>query len=285
MRRLVLALAVSLGLTSAGSLTALGDVSGTQVILSCSDGHSVVLFADTATLASLTADVAAINASGSALACSVDPQALDPSAQAAEWTVYDYNPSGRGIRPRSSPNSMPATTNNGTTSFQFIPGIFTALLVTKSPAYTGDQSQKTLSDAVTWSGTGGFSEQNGGGCTPDQQYVRFYFESPSASGPSTGSPPAGFYTQFWWSNPMRVDLAGDAGTGTMSAPLAFPAAAHQWSDWNGTFNDFSPALTEAFVEATQKVQMMGVSYGGGCFFENGLTTGTGGTFSSTFGAA
>jgi hypothetical protein len=214
--------------------------------------------------------------------CLMPATAVAALGDSPGWTVFDYNSSGRAISPRTSPNSMPAALTGATVSFQFFSGTYTALLVTSDASATGDLSQKTLSDTVTWSGTGAFAEQNGGGCTPDRQSVRFYFEAPSASGPSIGTPPAGFYTQFWWSNPQSVVLSGDAGTGTVTAPLAWPAAANQWSDWNGKSNTDSPAVTEAFVEASQKVQTIGLSFGGGCFFENGVTTANGGTFTSTF---
>jgi len=40
---------------------------------------------------------------------------------------------------------------------------------------------------------------------------------------------------------------------------------------------------EAFLVAIQNVQTVGLSFGGGCFFENGVTTSDGsGTFNSTF---
>ncbi|HLB18465.1 MAG TPA: hypothetical protein VK613_04970, partial [Gaiellaceae bacterium] len=160
----------------------------------------MVLGVDPTTLSGLTAEVQAINASGTGLSCTVNTTTTDPSAGSPKWTVYDYNPSGQAIAPRNSPNSMPATTTGSTTTFNFIPGKFTALLTTTDPSLTGDLSSKTLTDIVTWSGTGSFSDQNGDGCaTPPN--VRFYFASPSASGPSTGTPPAGFYTHFWWSNP------------------------------------------------------------------------------------
>src|ERR1041385_8381440 len=52
-----------------------------QVILSCTDGHSVVLSVDAATLTSLAADVDAINASGTGVSCTLDSTVLDPSSQ------------------------------------------------------------------------------------------------------------------------------------------------------------------------------------------------------------
>jgi hypothetical protein len=118
------------------------------------------------------------------------------------------------------------------------------------------------------------TQHNGGDCVSNvPAAVRFYFRSPSASGPSTGTPPAGFYTQFWWSNPVNLQLlTGNQPQITIMANMADP---NQWSDWNGQRGDSSPAVTEAFLEATHKVLEIGLSFGGECFFETGVTpTGT-----------
>ena len=184
-------------------------VNNTQVTLSCNDGHSVIFDVDQITLSSLLADVQAINASGTGTSCTLTMAAIDPSSETTKWTVYDYNPSNQAIAPRNSPNSMPATTTGTTTTFQFKPGIYTALLTTTDPSLTGDLSAKTLTDTISVSGdAASFMTQHGGGdCASNvPAAVRFFFRSPSASGPSTGTPPAGFYTQFWWSNPVNVQL-------------------------------------------------------------------------------
>jgi hypothetical protein len=176
---------------------------------------------------------------------------------------------------------MPATTSGDTTSFQFLPNIYTALLTTTDPSLTGDLSTKTLNVIVSVTGGAGtFQDQNNGGCTPDNKTVRFYFTSPKASG-TTGPGTKGFYTQFWWSNPMSVPLVSDPQAAmTISQPVN---AMHMWSDWNGKFNDDSPEVMAAFQVAIQNVQTVGLSFGGGCFFENGVTTSDGsGTFNSTF---
>jgi hypothetical protein len=234
MKRLVLALVASLGMTAATSLTVLGEPA-------------------------------------------------DPAGSASSiWTVYDYNSSGRALAPRKSPGSMPATTaSDGTTSFDFLPDTFTALLITTDSALTGDLSGKTLTDTVSVAGTaGGFQAQNGDGCAYPAN-VRFYFTAPSASGSSVGKPPAGFYTSFWWSNPANVPLlTGNQPSVSISAMMSDPS---EWSDWNGQPAS-NPAVTEAFVEATQHVQSVGLSFGGGCFFENGVATTDGNpeTFSSSF---
>lgn len=204
------------------------------------------------------------------------------SSASPSWTVYDYNASGRALAPRQSPGSMPATTaSDGTTSFDFLPNTFTALLTTTDGSLTGDLSGKTLTDLVSVSGSAaGFQAQNGDGCVYPAN-VRFYFTAPSASGSSVGKPPAGFYTRFWWSNPANVPLlAGNQPPVSISAMMNDPS---EWSDWNGQPAS-NPAVTEAFVEATQHAQIVGLSFGGGCFFENGVTTldGNPETFSSLF---
>jgi hypothetical protein len=259
-------MAATLGLT-AMPLGVAADLSSlAQVTLSCNDGHSAIVQVDETTLASLTADVQSINTSGTGLSCTL---ATDPSTESVEWTVYDYKPSGRAIAPRNSPDSMPSTTSGTTTVFNFKSNVYTALLTTTNSVLTGDQSRAKLNVTVSLSGPAiSFSSQNGDGC-PASANVRFYFRSPSASGPSTGTPPAGFYTQFWWSNPANVPLlAGNQPPSAISALMSDPG---EWSDWNGQNGASSPAVTEAFTKATQHVQAIGLSFGGGCFFENGVT--------------
>jgi len=246
-------------------------VNNTQVTLSCNDGHSVIFDVDQITLTTLLADVQAINASGTGTSCTLTMAAIDPSSETTKWTVYDYNPSNQAIAPRNSPNSMPATTTGATTTFQFKPGIYTALLTTKDPSLTGDLSTKALTDTISVSGDAAsfMTQHNGGDCGSNfPAAVRFYFRSPSASGPSTGTPPAGFYTQFWWSNPVNVQLlTGNQPPATIMANMFDP---NQWSDWNGQRGS-NPAVTEAFLEATHKVLEIGLSFGGECFFETGVT--------------
>jgi hypothetical protein len=176
---------------------------------------------------------------------------------------------------------MPATTNGDTTSFPFLPNVYTARLTTTDPSLTGDLTSKTLNLTVAVrGGSGTFQDQNNGGCNPDIKTVRFFITSPQASG-TTGTDTTGFYTQFWWSNPMSIPLVADPQAPmTISQPVNAPG---MWSDLNGSFNNSSPELMEAFLIAIQNVKTVGLSFGGGCFFENGVTTRDGsGTFNSTF---
>jgi hypothetical protein len=246
-------------------------VNNTQATLSCNDGHSVIFDVDQITLTSLLADVQAINASGTGTSCTLTMAAIDPSSETTKWTVYDYNPSNQAIAPRNSPNSMPATTTGTTTTFPFKPGIYTALLTTKDPSLTGDLSTKMLSDMISVNGDAAsfMTQHNGGDCVSNTPAaVRFYFRSPSASGPSTGTPPAGFYTQFWWSNPVNMQLL--TGSQPSQMIMASMSDVTQWSDWNGQ-PAINPAVTEAFIDATHKVLEIGLSFGGECFFETGVT--------------
>jgi hypothetical protein len=271
------AAAVAIALLPASVAADISPLETTQVILSCSDGHSVALWADPATLSSLTEDVQAINA-GVATSCALDTTAADPPATTAKWTVYDYNPSGQEIAPRNSPASMPATTTGDTTMFSFLSEHYTALLTTTDKSLTGDQSSTTLTDNIQLSGSATtFETQHGGGdCVGNQPAaVRFFFVSPAASGPSIGtSPPgtggttgAGFYTQFWWSHPVQPhDLISGNQSFTITANMGDPA---EWSDWNGQ-SGANPAVTPAFMTAISHVQEIGLSFGGECFFETGV---------------
>jgi len=200
---------------------------------------------------------------------------------AAPWTVYDYNPSGRELRPRVSLGSMPATTIGDTTSFPFLANVYTARLTTKDPSLTGDLTTKTLNLTVgVTGGSGTFQDQNNGGCNPDTKTVRFIITSPQASG-TTDTDTRGFYTQFWWSNPMSIPLVADPQAPmTITQPVNAPG---MWSDLNGSFNNSSSEAMDAFLIAMQNVKTVGLSFGGGCFFENGVTTSDGsGTFNGTF---
>jgi len=283
--RTTLWLAPTLGVGSAAVLLilflvanpSLGQTIGdTQVTLSCNDGHSVTLAVDSATLLQLTAEVQALTSDPTGLSCTLDPAATPPTS----WTVFDFNPSGQAIAPRVSAASVPATTTDGTVSFPFKPNTFTALLTTTDASLTGDLSMKTLNVTVSVTGGSGTFQHRSTPCDPGETFVRFYFTSPKASG-TTGTGTTGFFTQFWWSNPVHVPLFTDPQMPmTISQPVD---AVHMWSDWNGKFNDNNLETMEAFIVAIHNVQTVGLSFGGGCFFENGVTTNDGsGTFNSTF---
>jgi hypothetical protein len=196
------------------------------------------------------------------------------SASTSAWTQYVYHANGNSLQ------GVPATASGTTASFDFTPGVFTALLTTSDKSLTGDLSNETLSDTVSVTNmdpTASFVDQNNGGCTPDNQTVRFYFTSPSASD-------HGFFTKFWWSNPVDVQLLNDGSGGvapmTIAVSMSDPT---KWSDWDGHEATSSPDVTAAFDSAISRVATVGLSFGGGCFFENGVSINSGtATFTSAF---
>jgi hypothetical protein len=183
------------------------------------------------------------------------------AASSTAWKVYNYNPSGQALQPVAA-----TSTAAGNATFNFQQNVYTAQLLTAAKAYTGDRTGNTMTATVTVSNAGTFVDQNGGGCTPDNQTVRLFFSSPGFA-----------FTNFWWSNPISYQLAN--GTLTLSVILADLS---QWSDWNGQVANSSVSVTAGFNAAVAKVSQAGVSFGGGCFFENGVTTSDGsGTFALT----
>lgn len=182
-------------------------------------------------------------------------------AASSPWKVYNYNPSGQSLQPVAATSSAADSA-----SFGFQQNVYTAQLLTSAKAYTGDRTGDMMTATVTVSNAGTFVDQNGGGCTPDSQTVRLFFSSPGFA-----------YTNYWWSNPVSYTLAN--GSLTLSVSLADLS---QWSDWNGQVADSSPSVTAGFYTAVAKVSQAGLSFGGGCFFENGVTTTDGsGTFALT----
>ncbi|MGA8474398.1 MAG: hypothetical protein WB681_04965, partial [Candidatus Cybelea sp.] len=161
------------------------------------------------------------------------------------WSYYNYNPNEKTLSRKQ------AAVLGGTATFNFAPGVFTALLTTMDKPLTGNLTGETLTDTVAVGPTSGtFVTQNGGGCN-NPPAVRFYFD---VSGKFA-------YTNFWWSNPESFVLASN-GTATLAAPLTDPS---QWSDWNGQSGSSDPA---DFNAAVANVKSVGLSFGGDCFFEN-----------------
>jgi hypothetical protein len=193
----------------------------------------------------------------SQLAPSAPAGRAQPHREPIWWTFY-YTPSGYQLL------RTQADYASGTASFTFVAGVFTALLTTKDESLTGDLTGKQLSDNVAVSGaTSAFVTQNGGSCG-NSPTVRFFFRR------------SGFdNTHFWWANPQSYTLAN--GGATLTASLADPS---QWSDWNGKFGTSHP---RDFYAAVAHVSQIGLSYGGGCFFENGATVSSGSAlFTSQF---
>lgn len=189
-----------------------------------------------------------------------------------KWKVWSYNPSNRALR-----GEVPAGVNAGIATFPFPIDPNVALLVTDHGSFKGmllgDLTGKTISATVSDSG-GPFmyyGEGPGGTGTPNNPCpgtptVRFFFQSSNAGGFSE--------TNYWWSNPVSLPLNGLTAQTTISESLANPG---RWSDFFGHFGN-DPQYSAGYQQAVQNVTSIGLSFGGGCFFENGVGAPNGGSF-------
>ena len=178
---------------------------------------------------------------------------------APKWKVYDYNRSGQAFSSR-----IPTLVSDGIT-FNFLPTPDTALLVTNHPSYRGSLlgniNGKTITATISATISQGamftyFGEGTPSNACGTPANVRLYFETSGQFAP----------TNFWWSDTAFADLttlAGSHANMTLTASVN-PAT---WSDFNGVSGATDPA---AFAAAASNVTFMGLSFGGGCFFENGV---------------
>ena len=184
--------------------------------------------------------------------------ATGTSASASNWHVGIYNASGRALS-----QAQASASPSGVAAFQFTTTPDVALLTTsqgsQKGALLGDITGKTVTATYTITGTGPFSYYGQG--TPSNPCgtpasVRLYFQTSNAG----GFDPA----NYWWSNPGGSQvLQVSVNTVTVSAQVS----PDQWSDWNGQAG--TVALV-GFVAAEAHVTDIGLSFGGGCFFENGV---------------
>jgi hypothetical protein len=186
-------------------------------------------------------------------------------ADASNWKVGYYTPSGQTL-------SFAESGNAGLASLNFTDQANTALLVTTHGAAKGstlgDLTGKTVTATSHISGLTGsviyFNEPDA--CGGTTAFVRYFFQTSNAGGFDE--------THYWWSNPVSAPLTSNGRTDL--APVAFEGA--NWSDFFGHFGS-DPAYAAGFAAAVSNVTTIGLSFGGGCFFENGVgTTDGSGTF-------
>ena len=162
-------------------------------------------------------------------------------------------------------------TTTGIATFDFTAGNKTRLLYNgRDTSVLGNLSGNTMSATfnvadVSPTATFTYSGETAGSGLPGAQ-VRLYFES---------IPPGSkfAYTNYWWADvtPGSEVLANGQVTLTITVD---PAQA--WSDWNG---QQSGSNVGSFNAAAANVTAVGLSFGGGYFFENGAGTSDGsGTF-------
>jgi hypothetical protein len=186
-------------------------------------------------------------------------------ADASTWKVGYYTPSGQTL-------SFAESGNAGLASLNFTDQTNTALLVTTHGAAKGstlgDLTGRQVTATSHISGLTGsviyFNEPDA--CGGTTAFVRYFFQTSNAGGFDE--------THYWWSNPVSAALTSDG-------PIALASVALDGANWSDFFGHFGnePAFSAGFTAAVSNVTTIGLSFGGGCFFENGVgTTDGSGTF-------
>lgn len=207
-------------------------------------------------LAAVSSLIAALLMTGAA-------QAAPGNGAASGWHISYF----QNTAPSPSSPSAPSAPG-GIASLNFTSAPNTSLLVTSQKAQfgglLGNLAGKTVTATFTISGaTAPFTYYGEGApsnpCgTPAN--TRLYFDTSNAGGFDE--------THYWWSNPASAVLAN--GTYTVTAKVD----GSQWTDFFG-HSGSDPAYSSGFAAAASNVTDIGLSFGGGCFFENGVGTADG----------
>lgn len=200
--------------------------------------------------------------SASADGSSARPATERPSkgTTSSAWSVYVWDSRF------STLHQSAATTPSGAVAGFPLQSNMTALLTTTSASgLVGDLTNKTLSATVSLSFTGSivYGLEDPNSCAGSPASMRLFI----SSDPHTYSPTkAGRNeTAYWWSNPMNVPMNTQVSGATINVPLS----PDQWSDANGNHGS-TAGYTAGFNATVSNVQQVGVSFGGGCYFDTGI---------------
>ena len=216
----------------------------------------------------------------------------------SQWTVYDLFVSATGSQVDSSHT---ATVPTGGVEFQFpdataTPAGYTLeLLNSFRTSLTDTNTLTAMINVVTSFPTTAFQGEPSGGCPSASTSlcpgaVRLFFESnlPQAASvfPNSCVGKSVNEYNFWWSNTAVAATAATSGSyyqfvaggsiGTVTLQVQLDPA--NWSDLCGTKGDQAYPVIQEFHAAIAKIQFIGLSFGSGYFFANGVgvdgTTGT-----------
>ncbi len=122
----------------------------------------------------------------------------------------------------------------------------------------GDIYGKTVSATFTVTGTSPvfwYNTADNPCGTPSS--VRLFFQTRNKGGSFVE-------TNYWWSNPISYQLASDGTAITLNAVVS----GANWSDLYGHFG--TGTYASGFEHAASNVTMIGLAFGGGCCFANGV---------------
>ena len=144
------------------------------------------------------------------------------------------------------------------------------LTTTNTPELLGDLCGATISATIQINTYDNPMLLYGNDCgSPPYGNVRLYFTT--TTGPYDYHTGMVNPTQYWWADYAMVNLsAGNPGQmipGTYTLTAAIDP--QLWSDANGEYAG-DPHFTDAFFYAASMVAQIGLSFGGGCFYDTGV---------------
>ena len=184
-------------------------------------------------------------------------------AESTTWKLYTFNASGRALRSQTA--TVSAT---GVASFTFPTTPDAAYLLSAKAA----TNATGLSAAVSIAGTATFANYPGCTNSTTSPTVGLYFETKAAGGFNP--------SDYWWSStrtaltsPSSSTLAAAFGDGSTWTNF-YGKAGNQPGTYvvNGTTY---PSAADGFAAAVANIASWGVSFGGDCFYANGVGTPTG----------
>lgn len=186
---------------------------------------------------------------------------------AGKWQLGEFTAEGGFAVSTAAP--LPA---EGVT-FPFLDRPDTIFLATDNPAYRGlllgDLTGKTLAARIRADVTSGtqfsyYGEPDGSG-TPAN--VRLYFETDLSLGPIVCPCQDKGWSSFWYSNPIRLDLSS---TSSGDATLAVKLDPALWADGQEIQGTADQDHRNFFALAAAHVDHVGLMFGGGHHFHNGV---------------
>jgi hypothetical protein len=177
-------------------------------------------------------------------------------AASTTWKLYSFNASGRALRAQK----VSYDTSTNTVSFTFPETPDAAYLTSAKVGNFGNLTGQTLKGSASITASPGttFANYPGGSGSTSDPMVGLYFSTKGTGGFDP--------TIYWWST-KRVPLSTIlAHPGT---PLDTQLLAGLWTDYYGQPDPAS------FNAAVMNVIDWGVSFGGDCFYANGVGTPTG----------
>jgi hypothetical protein len=184
-------------------------------------------------------------------------------AASTTWKVYTFNTSGHALRSQTA-----TVSSSGAVSFTF-PKTSDAAYLMSSKAPTNAAGLVALANI---SGTATFANYPGCTSSTTSPTVGLYFETKAAGGFNP--------SDYWWST-TRLAL-------TSPSNLSFSDAFGNGSTWTNYYGKAGnqtgsyivdgttyPSAADGFTAAMANISNWGVSFGGDCFYANGVGTPTG----------